>query len=1204
MRKFSLALFTCVFILTLTAQKPQPSSLLWEIKGNGLQKPSYLFGTMHVSQKVAFHLGEPWYNAIDKVDVVAMELNPETWLKELMASDLLQASFDQAAGMAKLSKTFEKERYAIGKDRATNIAGALNEDPALVNSIMYRYSAPMGDYEEDSWLDMYLYQTGRKKNKLATGLESFEESMLSLNKASMPDKEKENFYENAFGNKSKQEDLYQQIQSAYRNGNIDLLDSLNRKTSTKNLHKYLIVQRNERFVTRLDSLMKSKSVFAGVGAGHLAGDEGMISMLRKLGYTVTPVVMGERDAESRQKLDSTLFDVPFKKYTSADSILSFEIPGEMMEFYSIGPIKCEISTELINGAFYSFNRIKTYSNIIDGNTAATWKMVDSLLYDYVPGKIIDQKENVVNGYRCMDITSRVRKGNLVRIKIILLPEELVILKVSAPEERAKSFLGDRFFNSVTINQNTADGWQRFTLPDKRLSVQLPARPVFFGESRLATLFSKTDLIAHDEKNQCDYLCMLVKQNGVNFLEEDTFELSGIARKFSAINDYTEKKRTYVNFKNRKALKIQYQVSNNRTMEALVVMQNLNYYVFAVYYNKNAADANRFFESIEFNLPEYKGFYALQDTNLYFTTSTVNKPKSDLGGSLIKRAFNGYQETENKDEALYKTQVFYDEYAREGITVSLFKYSKYNQFKDDSTFIQTARYYATNFNDLVIKDEKITRQTDGLQMDFLLTDTNSTRTRLCRIMLKNSAKYMLSTHIDLQLGPSEFVKKFYADFKPIDSLTGKSIYADKSDLFFEDLSSQDTIRINFARDNESSVSVPIAKRGKLIQLIANIPAMKDYAAFKAGLYAHFKSWSDKETLDFFKSEYAKAGDTASYQLAILNALAQMHTPEATILFRELITSDPPLDGESEYVLQEFEDSSRFTSMLFPDLLQLLSYDEYKDKVYHLLSLCVWWHKISPELYKDKVNQMVSSAKAQLKHILSNVEEDEDEDDSYLYDARLDDFNYLLFPFRGQENVKNHFDKILASDNKSIKYELLECFVEMKGEIPVATIEELAKDDSYRLKVYKLLNENNQQGLFPAQQKTAALFLKSALAGKYYNMNSDSTYFLEKRKLEWRGKKGYVYFYKYKDKFTKGDKYNLAVAGLIPEDETKPVTKLDFTSGAYGNVWDKDEKLDKQLSDLLYETLLKTRHQNSPDISKIDTREEEYLRRFSYLYDDED
>src|SRR5689334_20353529 len=54
-------------------------SLLWEITGNGLSKPSYLFGTMHISDKLVFHLGDSFYNAIKGAEVVALETNPETW---------------------------------------------------------------------------------------------------------------------------------------------------------------------------------------------------------------------------------------------------------------------------------------------------------------------------------------------------------------------------------------------------------------------------------------------------------------------------------------------------------------------------------------------------------------------------------------------------------------------------------------------------------------------------------------------------------------------------------------------------------------------------------------------------------------------------------------------------------------------------------------------------------------------------------------------------------------------------------------------------------------------------------------------------------------------------------------------------------------------------------------------------------------------
>src|SRR6478735_4759198 len=69
---------------TKTQQNQKPvtkkyQSLLWEITGNGLKKPSYLFGTMHVSDKLAFHLGDSFYTALKSVQVVALETNPESW---------------------------------------------------------------------------------------------------------------------------------------------------------------------------------------------------------------------------------------------------------------------------------------------------------------------------------------------------------------------------------------------------------------------------------------------------------------------------------------------------------------------------------------------------------------------------------------------------------------------------------------------------------------------------------------------------------------------------------------------------------------------------------------------------------------------------------------------------------------------------------------------------------------------------------------------------------------------------------------------------------------------------------------------------------------------------------------------------------------------------------------------------------------------
>src|SRR5882757_8400645 len=70
-------------------------SLLWEITGNGLTKPSYLFGTMHVSSKMVFHLSDSFYLALKSVDAVALELNPDTWQGEMVSMNNIKENYTE-----------------------------------------------------------------------------------------------------------------------------------------------------------------------------------------------------------------------------------------------------------------------------------------------------------------------------------------------------------------------------------------------------------------------------------------------------------------------------------------------------------------------------------------------------------------------------------------------------------------------------------------------------------------------------------------------------------------------------------------------------------------------------------------------------------------------------------------------------------------------------------------------------------------------------------------------------------------------------------------------------------------------------------------------------------------------------------------------------------------------------------------------------
>ena len=135
-------------------------SLLWEISGNGLTRPSYLFGTMHVSSKLAFHLADSFYLGIRNADIVALETNPESWQEDMSRYDLNTGSDNynssyRAAGFIPVTEDYlcinPLKFYKYDK----KIERALYSNPSAIKNLLYRsYGNEKREFVEDTSLDL------------------------------------------------------------------------------------------------------------------------------------------------------------------------------------------------------------------------------------------------------------------------------------------------------------------------------------------------------------------------------------------------------------------------------------------------------------------------------------------------------------------------------------------------------------------------------------------------------------------------------------------------------------------------------------------------------------------------------------------------------------------------------------------------------------------------------------------------------------------------------------------------------------------------------------------------------------------------------------------------------------------------------------------------------------------------------------------
>ncbi|MES1226837.1 MAG: TraB/GumN family protein, partial [Bacteroidota bacterium] len=397
--------------------------MLWEINGKGMKKPSYLFGTMHISSKVVFNLADSFYMGIKNANVVALETNPESWQEDMSKYDLSNygynadaryGNFDQLPNDYLSIHTLEFGKYE------KKIEQALYSNPAVINNLLYRtYGDFSSDFEENTYLDMYIYQVGKKWGKKVAGVENYGESMKLMMEA----------YKDAAKDKNRKEKSYDaengfsadKLQEAYRTGNLDLLDSLNKLQSFSNaFDEKFLYRRNEIQANSIDSILKSgSSLFVGVGAAHLPGSRGVIEILRNRGYSLRPVIM-EKKADNHQKDSVEKIHVPvlFNTYNAEDGFFKVDIPGKLYgSDNGQGMFDQRQYADMANGSYYIVTRLRT-NNVMWGHTTdEVYKKIDSVLYENIPGKILNKQTIYKNGYKGFDILNRTRRGDVQRYNI-------------------------------------------------------------------------------------------------------------------------------------------------------------------------------------------------------------------------------------------------------------------------------------------------------------------------------------------------------------------------------------------------------------------------------------------------------------------------------------------------------------------------------------------------------------------------------------------------------------------------------------------------------------------------------------------------------------------------------------------------------------------------------------------------------------------
>jgi hypothetical protein len=264
------------------AQRDKTNTLLWEISGNGLQQPSYMFGTIHMICKEDFLLSESVKQKFASSKQIYLELDMDD--PQLQGKMMQQM---QLAGKETLKNklgesNFKKLDSFLQKEMSMNLVMFDKFKPMMVMGLLAQRLLPCATMES---YDLNFVKMASEQKKELLGLEKVEEQIGVFD--AIPDSLEIRSIMNMVNDFDAQKKEFTRMSAIYKSQNLEALYQLMVESpEMMGSQELLLDRRNRNWIPVMESAMKNSSTFFAVGAGHLGGSQGVLELLRKQGYMV------------------------------------------------------------------------------------------------------------------------------------------------------------------------------------------------------------------------------------------------------------------------------------------------------------------------------------------------------------------------------------------------------------------------------------------------------------------------------------------------------------------------------------------------------------------------------------------------------------------------------------------------------------------------------------------------------------------------------------------------------------------------------------------------------------------------------------------------------------------------------------------------------------------------------------------------------
>jgi uncharacterized protein YbaP (TraB family) len=1063
-----------------TPENKKNYSLFWEITGNGLSKPSYLFGTMHLRDKRVFEFSDSMLLKLENCEAFATEVRMDSAVYKNWEMTMSGDTTNKLS--RKLSKKGYERLLKALKAKGINLDSLDSKNQAIIQGKLTERSDFNTDDSKDLFLDLYLTRMAYNQGKSLHGLEKLDD-YEDLNDSFFKQFEDSTFFQKDTGfmailSKFTQ---FQDMIEVYNSGDLDALMQVVNDQKSFNGNQYkreMLDNRNVRMVQSMENLMHQKSSFCAVGAAHLPDTMGIIALLREKGYTVrkmTPQFTGVAEQYKVKKIVR-------EKYHLKDDFnhIELDFPEEPYLMNKMNSNRRRLGAQYLyfditTGAMHF---AETDYNPTSKKISKEKTLTDAfnLWLSYRAFKDLKKEKITLGEHEGFEFTGRLKSKELVKghffVANDMIYKTIVFFDKDDDMERA-----DAFLNSLKINPLPLTDWQVFEEPKSAFSIKMPTKPEFqevksnIEDDDGETLnYYSNIFISKEAKEGFTYMVRYSDmpvgrhiENDSSYLSKAISEVESRFKKLKATIETDSTTRHYGCPEYN--LKITF---DGITIFMRNILRGNRLYILLAQppleknkvNNKKSEEWLNSFRFLPFNTPELtnKNFPGL-GLNIGLPASRDPYKLTEEKATFPSKSESVIRTTDAQTSAVY--------------FLSKTDFSKYyNAINADSFWNKFTRTLQSSGNE-DIKVEIRDTLFKGLKAKLLTLDyLKSQNTFKSLVFLKDGYQYDISLILPYEIANDAYANTFYNSIELTENKEKADIFSSKKSLIINDLAaSEDSIckaaKIAFKDSDWEKNDLPI-----LIEALQKKYAddTLEYNSVRLNLLGQITVFKDVSTLNALEKLVKTTQQDTFIRNAVLCAFLDLDTLNSANRFFDIVKSLNQEDLSEFYCLNRFMTDSIERAKLYYAPFLSLSKEPFKSKdvirISASLAAADTLH-LTADIFKKWTPQYLDAANELMQHNTDFLERDTlGENDGDVYSLL---YSYVrLFKNSPNSPEINHFlNKIAQTRQPDLLNICIQTLVKHKQPITNIQWQSLFKDKSNWFFLVSGLEEDSLLSAVPPQ-----------------------------------------------------------------------------------------------------------------------------------------